>query len=85
MLPIIPMNVNHSCSKSILDFTKFKILSLDEYTMVVERLQEAKENATREKKRWWKEKDAAKQKKTTLRKSCVVEVFDVRMWRLAEK
>ena len=84
----LPTITTRACSRSrdpLLDFTKSKILTSDEYTAAVERLNDAKESAAREKERLRTEKDALRQRKAAEKEACAIELAEARARRLQEK
>ena len=62
-LPTITARASSRRRDPLLDFTKSKILTLEEYAAAVERLNDAKEVAAREKERMRTEKEALRQRK----------------------
>lgn len=84
-LPTIAARASSKRRDPLLDFTKSKILTSDEYTAAVQRLNDAKELAAREKERLRTEKEASRQRKTAEKEARAAALAEARARRLEEK
>jgi hypothetical protein len=84
-LPTIAARASSKRRDPLLDFTKSKILTSDEYTAAIQRLNDAKELAAREKERMRTEKEASRQRKTAEKEARAAALAEARARRLEEK
>ena len=83
-LPTIAARVSSKCRDPLLDFTKSKILTSDEYTAAVQRLNDVKELAARE-ERLHTQKEASRQRKTAEKEVRAAALAEARACCLEEK
>jgi hypothetical protein len=84
-LPTITARASSRRKDPLLDFTKSKILTSDEYAAAVQRLNDAKEFAAREKERMRTEKEALRQRKAAEKEARSVAIAEARARRVEEK
>ena len=84
----LPTNTARATSRRrdpLLDFTKSIILTSDEYSAAVERLNDAKQSAAREKERLRTEKEESRQRKAAEKEARALEVAEARARRAEER
>ena len=84
-LPTITARASSRRKDPLLDFTQSKILTSDEYAAAVQRLNDAKEFAAREKERMRTEKEALRQRKAAEKEARSVAIAEARARRVEEK